>query len=706
MLLLSLPLVLAQETLSGLRLRLSDGLSEVPEDAFASGISPWQVEELAFFSDLHCTQPAATPSLDSSVGNASARYQAFDGDNETSWTGACSPGVDSWKICQESWQQGAWLAAFWSTPSPVGCLLLQHQGAELALDRWSNSAWQPWRHFAFSSGVVQLRLPQEAVCNSEMATVAEGGFVRPHCGPQMQWRLRSQGGSWTLYELEFFVDSLCTEAAEFGLPLASQGQLQLWRRFADGDFATAWSASGDAWAGAAFNRSWSVRCVRVAQLFPGSSQALEVWNGTAWAIDQVLSPSGGLENFEYLPPRQLPSGSQWRLINMESIKAAWAVHELSFHGDAACTVGLPVAEILSGDAPKRRAELGKAFDGNVASAWVSGCAPCQARSAWLGQRFQVGVLVRCVNLRHAESFDYRPQSLELERWEEGWRSVALFNSVLGGALQLSPNWGAPRTRFVVSNAASTLGGWRLTELRLYRDEACVSRVRGVPFAIDGNSAEADLALDGSLDTYYFVDCCRMHGGAEILGCAGCQQEEVWVGVLLPQNDSVSCLQLIQRGETRVNGESLYSAQEISLMQWNGFGYERVYSWKNVPSDDWVEMGVGREIAALGAARGCSDIPEWSRCNASEWNCSGYKLTDSCNETFQSDADCEGITMALACKASCCLCGANNPESCGTGGQGGDGLPEWLPAAIGGGVGLVCFAVACCWCCRRWRAKQQ
>ena len=32
------------------------------------------------------------------------------------------------------------------------------------------------------------------------------------------------------------------------------------------------------------------------------------------------------------------------------------------------------------------------------------------------------------------------------------------------------------------------------------------------------------------------------------------------------------------------------------------------------SKDWVEMGVGREIAALGAARGCSDIPEWSRCN--------------------------------------------------------------------------------------------
>eukprot|EP00913_Durusdinium_trenchii_P025278 g23730.t1 len=102
------------------------------------------------------------------------------------------------------------------------------------------------------------------------------------------------------------------------------------------------------------------------------------------------------------------------------------------------------------------------------------------------------------------------------------------------------------------------------------------------------------------------------------------------------------------------------------------------------------MGVGRDIAALGAARGCSDFPEWNRCNASAWNCSRYQLEERCNET--DDSDCEGITMELACKASCCLCGADNPASCGAQG-GSDELPPWvIPVAAGGGSLLLCFFI--------------
>ncbi|CAK9047071.1 Eukaryotic translation initiation factor 3 subunit E, partial [Durusdinium trenchii] len=132
---------------------------------------------------------------------------------------------------------------------------------------------------------------------------------------------------------------------------------------------------------------------------------------------------------------------------------------------------------------------------------------------------------------------------------------------------------------------------------------------------------------------------------------------------------------------------------------NGFGFQRVYGWKNVPIDDWVEMGVGRDIAALGAARGCSDFPEWNRCNASAWNCSRYQLEERCNET--DDSDCEGITMELACKASCCLCGADNPASCGAQG-GSDELPPWvIPVAAGGGSLLLCFFIGCgCYLRRR------
>ena len=32
------------------------------------------------------------------------------------------------------------------------------------------------------------------------------------------------------------------------------------------------------------------------------------------------------------------------------------------------------------------------------------------------------------------------------------------------------------------------------------------------------------------------------------------------------------------------------------------------------SKEWIEMGVGRDITALGAARGCTDFPDWSLCN--------------------------------------------------------------------------------------------
>lgn len=675
----------------------------------------WQVQELGFFTDINCTQRAGFVLADSSVGDPA---QAFDEDAGTGWTASCTAGVDSWKSCQDSKQLGAWLGVTFASPTMVRCLRLNHNGAAGFILETLQSQWQPWRQFAYAAaGQLRLRIPLEPVCNPEMVEAEEGVIDLPQCAALTQWRLWGpQVHSWTVYELHFFVDDTCTQVATgtVGLPFAQSGALETWQRIADGDLATAWSVSTNAsaaWVGAAFNRSVAVRCVRIAQFFesvdPENLQILEAWNGTNWVVEQVLSgETPRVGHFQFLPPRQLPGNSQWRLVNTAAIRKAWAVHELSFASDVQCTQPLSPVEFVSSDSPWRVSEVAKAFDGSSQTAWVSSCAPCLSRSAFLGQRFEATVLVRCVNLRHAQEIDYRPASLDLERWDEGWRFVASFRNLFGGTIQLSPTWEAAGTRFVVSNRVATLGGWRLAELRLYRDEACVSRVRGAPFAVDGNSAEAEFALDGNLNTFWFANCCNMHGGPQIVGCSGCNQDEARVGVLLPQNDTVMCLQLIQRGELRATGEELYAAKEIDLLEWNGFGFERVYGWKNVPPDEWIEMGVGRDITALGAARGCSDFPEWNLCNASDWNCSRYQQEELCNETYQDDVDCEGITMAFACKASCCLCGAGNPVSCGVEGQE-EGLPAWLiPAAAGGGSVVLCSVLVCCCCYLRRRAKSQ
>ena len=35
---------------------------------------------------------------------------------------------------------------------------------------------------------------------------------------------------------------------------------------------------------------------------------------------------------------------------------------------------------------------------------------------------------------------------------------------------------------------------------------------------------------------------------------------------------------------------------------------------SIRSKEWIEMGVGRDITASGAAGGCTDFPDWSLCN--------------------------------------------------------------------------------------------
>lgn len=713
-LLLAVSVSLAEEAFDRYRLRAAG--RPRPDDAFdATAAAAWVVAEVRFYADVNCSEPLVPLGLLSSLGEV---FKAFDGDVNSTWEARCRAGVDSSRECEDSWELGPFLGFSLASPAALGCAELWGEAASgVTLEGWSGQgqggSWQTLQRFGdVAPGSLQLRIPPDAACNFEVASAQgpEGMRLLPNCAGQAQWRLRAPLGvtTWSVYELQFFSDDLCTypvRGLTFAQPRASVDRSE------DGDLATAWSlatAAQSAWIGMAFDEPVPVQCVRIAQFFESqgsTAQDLEVWNGTMWIVNRTLTvPPPEIGQFQHLPPPSLPGGSQWRLVNTDVVPIAWAVHELSFHSDALCQQRLAAQSWLSADAPDRAAlELPKAFDGNPRTAWVSSCSPCPPGAAYLGLRFEAPVLVRCLTLRHAEDADYRPTALDLQRWDEGgWRTVATFNAVLGGLLQLSPSWGQPQTRFVVGNSQSTISGWKLAELRFFRDEACLTRIRGVPFAVDGDSADADGALDGNLDSLWFANCCSMHGDFLMTGCSGCQAGEAWVGVLLPQNDTVKCIQLLQRGERLASGALRFASGGVSLRQWAGFSFQTVDTWDDVPLDAWAELGVGRAVAELGAARGCQDIPDWEKCNDTDWNCSTYALGDFCNATFQDEADCEGTSMALACKASCCLCGADNPESCGTGAEVSDELPEWVipVAASGGGLLLLCCVAVCCLCRRR------
>eukprot|EP00933_Yihiella_yeosuensis_P019172 TRINITY_DN1554_c4_g1_i3.p1 TRINITY_DN1554_c4_g1~~TRINITY_DN1554_c4_g1_i3.p1 ORF type:complete len:479 (-),score=63.28 TRINITY_DN1554_c4_g1_i3:83-1519(-) len=452
----------------------------------------------------------------------------------------------------------------------------------------------------------------------------------------------------------------------------------------------------------------------------------------------------------------------WRLVNGMTIKKAWAIHEVVFNADVECTQPILGGEVMSSDEPVRLAsEVPKAFDGNPQTAWVSPCSPCSEGLAYIGLRFDAAVVVRCVSLRQAEDEDYRPGSVHLERWANqgngttaGWSRVTTFRNVMGGQQQLSPFWGRGSTRFVISNSDFSFRGWRISEIRFFRDSNCVERVRGIAFSSDGNAVDALRGIDGDVSSFWHSDCCSTAGEntMRVGDCTGCRESEAWLGIMLPRNDTVKCLQLKQSGVKQPIGGPHFSASVVALNEWDGVAFQTVYKWQNIPPDEWVELSVGRARSAIGASLGCKDNPNWQRCNVTKkgstsltgrrlnasnvsnstnlsgngsntsegndtnntesevivYNCTYYEKQEMCNETYRQDADCEGITMELACRYSCCLCAADNPAKCQGNEAASDELPPWLlPAAGGGGGGLIVFSlIACCTCWKRRSCHQR
>lgn len=340
-----------------------------------------------------------------------------------------------------------------------------------------------------------------------------------------------------------------------------------------------------------------------------------------------------------------------------------------------------------------------------------------------------------------------------------WSLVRRYARLIGGLQRLSEDWGAPFSQFRVSNRNRALGGWRVAEIRLFSDPSCLSRLQvdrafgekgqenlerfdgmgftadgNIAFSSDGNAADAERAFDLDVQTFWHADCCRT--AKTNVECLGCERSDAWVGVILQTklNDTVRCMQMIQTGEKQSRGAAKFAAEGISLEYWSGQTWELSFDWFEIPEEEWVELIVGRSNSK--DAQVCKDMDDWKRCDegADEpyfmgpnntiinwtfwnesnmsgnlsngtwiwpeiWNCSRYRFSEMCNESYRDDLDCGGLQMRIACRESCCLCGAGNSEHCFEEDEGNTRFPPWAIPAAAGGAGwfvLCCCCSSCCW----------
>lgn len=721
------------EAYTAYRLRLSQGTSP-PADLYgdAGGGTPatyaWEVQELVFTSDLACESVLPTTGAAiASVGSVAAFPDlAFDADIGTAWRAGCVAGVDATQACRDSWLEGAWIGAQFDEPVVVQCIRLHHDGAlsGLTLESWSTSqsSWIQLQAYGPVNGTVEVELSrlQGGTCSEGALSPPNASVPRaPLCEPYTQWRLLAPGEeiAWSVYEMELYSDALCHSRIEGGSPISSDGRLDVVTRFADGHVSTAWTApcatdcaAGSLWVGFSFQAAEFASCVRIYQEHSAGSTRdaaflLEAWNGDSW--EQVLNASYDsvmTREWSFIPKRRGETGTLWRVVNDAEVQESWAIQELKFFADDLCTQrltgGIPIS---SGDPHHQTLWASLAFDEDMSTAWVSDCGPCPPGGAHVGLSFGETRDVRCTVLTQALDSLYHPDSLRLESWSEpdaAWTAVASFSGLMGGTQQLTSMWGASRSRFVIANADVAAGGWRVAEIRLYSDQDCASRVNGFSYSSEGDPADASRAFDLNVNTFWHASCCRT--GDSVDSCS-CQKSQAWVGFILLENTTVQCVQMIQTGWVQPLGDMLFVTSKVALLEWDGVQFTTLYEWRHIPGDEWVELSVGRERTALGVNMGCRDIIDWERCNLSGWNCSYYRSNDMCNATFQSETDCGGIDMSLACRASCCLCGADqNQAHCGSAAIIEEQIP-WGQIIMVTGLSFSAVVVLCC-CCQSWKRR--
>jgi len=574
------------------------------------------VAELAFFADLGCSQPIAGIPIASATRIGAAAYDAFDGDDATSWVSEC----------RECAVGEAWIGLHLDVASDVACtsLLLASAPArllqglsglapgipalgdpiELDLELWNSTSW------VSASSSVALRVG---------ARGASPRLAAEAVAPSRAWRIVTAAGTtvpWRVQEVEFHTQSNCDALAE-GQPIASSAlPTRPIENAFDGDAATdsAWVAGcpqegcpPGQWIGLLLEAPASFQCIRIYQA-SGSllgnpfSEVLRIdrWAGSfdGWEPSRTFGAVNPLSGGQWSDLIVLPAEAkfsmqslEWRLVSESSMTRHWAVAELSFFDNVECQFPVFGTTSASGEAANRFATA--AFDGQVDTFWWSQEAPGRGE-AWLGLSFSTPLIIRCVQAVLDSSEGFRPESLQLQsRPEVDWLHIKSFDNLLFGVRQNHPVFEAATDKpagamWRVVNSGPLEGEWTIVELEFYSDPQCTRLEVGraiSPGYVAGH--EPALAFDLGLRSWFRSPC------------NGCSRLEAWLGLSFyaestPKAVDVQCVVLMQ-GAGPMN-----SSQNITVERWDGNNFAAERRFDFILGGEFVRLRLDLIPGASGA----------------------------------------------------------------------------------------------------------
>ncbi|CAJ1349731.1 unnamed protein product [Effrenium voratum] len=556
---------------------------------FAANCDP-QTQIAPFFTDVYDTGTQRETQFETIGANV------FDGATWTNWTSDCRVQLGG---CEERTvgvgvdisYMDAYIAAvakkddLWNVSGPlfdaitVKCFYIwqsadpRHKCDDVGIVR----GWKPNNRNDYLYDVVHA-----------FHGVSGGGWSKRPATFDTLWRVTNLEvtlGRWSLSELHFFEDVLCTfpvtgQAFSIGSDDALRdGELNAF----DNNVTSVWTARcpdvagskaaeiwGDgrrfygcepeqAFIGLEFPSASSVRCVRYFQKTPrditereqrrswSAGMGLQRWSGEDWVTTErwwdakatwgVLEPTldtpfvGNAPGvWEDLRP---PSRSCWRISNDDYTRGQWMVHELEFYSSEHCLEedsklrGSPLA--MQGP---RHLDTRRAFDGDLRQdlAWVSSCSQglgggCIPGEAWLGLYVRGQQPdVKCFRILQSKELQRQSSFLSMGMYIDGnWQLHSYHREIGGGTWNRRP--ALPWTIWRIRNNEEIESQWRVPEVRAYRDPLClVSMTPGQPLASGyflGD--EPGLAMDDDATSMWTANCDE-----------SCNEtRKYWIGVELP-----------------------------------------------------------------------------------------------------------------------------------------------------------------------------
>jgi len=236
-----------------------------------------------------------------------------------------------------------------------------------------------------------------------------------------------------------------------------------------------------------------------------------------------------------------------RIVNFVDLTLSWGVNEVAFFTDTECrqALGRQWPPVSSGDMDDH--SRSNAFDGILESAWIATCASCPNGTAFIGQQHPADTTVRCLKIFQSSRLASIASRFALER-DGVLQSV--YDSE-GGAWE---RWPMPAAGVLwrLSNGAMTDRNWVLSEVSLFSDELCMTRL-SANFSVYASmnwSGTPNQVFDQRADSSWRSDCSRCPLGRAFV-------ELEFNEPLLAS--SVSCVKVLQHG----------GSESVLLQRWDG-----------------------------------------------------------------------------------------------------------------------------------------